>query len=94
MDRRRAMDTIYSVDEHGRAVPCDITYCTLSLSRKTGGDIRTIEGVVPTGSRVDLQRNRMLNMVPVADRGQRRGTEKHIHLCLLLAVNGEYINRQ
>lgn len=73
-------------------MPCDVTYCTLSLTRKTGGDIKTLNGVVPTGSMVDLQRNRMINLVPVADRGQRRGTEQHVHLALMLAVNGEYIN--
>lgn len=94
MDRRQAFDVIYGVDEQGFARPCSVTFCTLSLSRKTGGDIRTIEGVIPTGSRTDLQRSRMINMVPKADRGQRRGTETHIHICLLLAVNGEYINRQ
>ena len=94
MDRRQAMEVIYGVDEQGFPKPCSVTYCTLSLSRKTGGDIRTLNDVIPTGSKVDLQRSRMLNLVPKADRGQRRGTERHVHLCLLLAVNGERINRR
>lgn len=92
MDRATAIRTIYAVDEHGQNVPCSITYCTLSLTRRTGGDIKTERGVVPTGSMLDLQRSRMLNVVPKADKGQRRGTERHIHLCLILAVNDQYIN--
>jgi hypothetical protein len=92
MDRSTAFNIIYAVDEQGKPVPCDVVYCTLSTSRNTGGDIRTLKGVVPTGSRVDLQRSRMINLVPKADKGQRRGTEHHVHLCLLMAVNGQYIN--
>jgi hypothetical protein len=94
MDRKQALATIYAVDANGFPLPSDVTYCTLSLTRRTGGDIRTLKGVVPTGSRVDLQRSRMLNLVPKADKGHRRGSEKHVHLCLILAVNGEYINRR
>ena len=94
MTRREAIQEIYAVDGAGQPRPCDVTYCTLSTTRRTGGDVRTIEGVIPTGSRVDLQRSRMINLVPKADKGQRRGTEHHVHLCLILAVNGQYINRR
>lgn len=93
MTRTQALGTIYATDAAGQPLPCEVTYCTLSTTRKTGGEIRTLQGVVPTGSRVDLQRSRMLNLVPLADKGQRRGTEHHVHLCLILAVNGQYINR-
>ena len=92
MDRRTGFQIIYATDEQGAYVPCDVTYGTLSLSRKSGGDIRTLHAVVPTGSMVDLQRNRMVNLVPVADRGQRRGTEVHVHIPLILAVNGQWLN--
>lgn len=86
------MRVIYATDERGANIPCDVTFCTLSLTRRTGGEIKTVRGVVPTGSKADLQRSRMLNLVPKADKGQRRGTEAHVHLCLIMAVNGEYIN--
>lgn len=85
---------VYAVDGAGLPIPCEVTYCTLSTTRKTGGEIRTIKSVVPTGSMVDLRRSRMLNLVPAADKGQRRGTEVHVHLCLILAINGQYINRR
>lgn len=89
-----AMETIYATDGQGKPVPCDVTFCTLSLTRRTGGDIKTLKAVVPTNSRVELKRNRMVNLVPAADKGQRRGTEQHVHLSLILAVNGNYINQR
>lgn len=94
MDRAAAMRVLFATDEKGAPVPCDITFCTLSLTRRTGGEIKTVQGVVPTGSKADLQRSRMVNLVPKEDRGQRRGTETHVHLCLIMAINGEYINGQ
>lgn len=92
MTRSQGIARIYAVDERGDYVPSDVTFCTLSVSRKTGGEIKTLKAHVPTGSMVHLQRNRMINLVPKEDRGQRRGTEHHVHLALLIAVNGEYFN--
>ena len=92
MDRGAAMRVLFATDEQGASVPCDVTFCTLSLTRRTGGEIKTLRGVVTTGSKADLQRSRMVNLVPKEDRGQRRGTETHVHLCLIMAINGEYIN--
>lgn len=90
MTRREAMAVMYASDERGLPVPFDVTFVTLSTTRRTGGDVRTLRGVVTTGSAVQLQRSRMVNVVPVQDKGQRRGTEHHIHLCLILAVNDRY----
>ncbi len=90
MSRREAVGVMYATDGAGQPVPFDVTYVTLSTTRRTGGDVRTLKGVVTTGSAVQLQRSRMVNVVPVEDKGQRRGTEQHIHLCLILAINGQY----
>lgn len=86
MDRRQALDQIRAKDSAGRSVPVSILYCTLDLKRKTGGELKRLKDVVPSGA-MDMKTG-IIRFRYVNDVKHAKNHHYPVHLPLLLEVNG------